>query len=319
MLDFTELPKDGRAFEQLIREILLVMGLHPQWTGQGADQGRDIVATEELAGPLGTITQKWLVQCKHFAHGGDAVGRNHVGSFDSDCRQISADGYLLVVSTQPSSGLVTKLKELAEQSKTPLRIRIWDSIDIEKLLAEPRMFSLGHLFFPQSFASTPWKLYNSGSPNHWTAHFKGYFLVLSNRISGNHPSLKMCEDIIARLESLPTGTSEQVRPRAIFYDDKHDSFTVFADYLVPRDKEPTEKPSDFEKILQDDQGFYTDGDMSSLPTHWDVRIRKVLLSSDHFDKDHYDYYDPYISNYRLGMDRGRSIGELAHYFNQWQD
>jgi hypothetical protein len=80
-----------------------------------------------------------------------------------------------------------KLKELAEQSKTPLRIKIWDSIDIEKLLAEPRMFSLGHLFFPKSFASTPWKLYNSGSPNHWTAHFKGYFLVLSNRISGNHP------------------------------------------------------------------------------------------------------------------------------------
>jgi hypothetical protein len=136
MLDFTELPKDGRAFEQLIREILLVMGLHPQWTGQGADQGRDIVATEELAGPLGTITQKWLVQCKHFAHGGDSVGRNHVGSFDSDCRQISANGYLLAVSTQPSSGLVTKLEELAEQSKTSLRIKIWDSVDIEKLLAE---------------------------------------------------------------------------------------------------------------------------------------------------------------------------------------
>lgn len=47
-------------------------------------------------------------------------------------------------------------------------------------------------------------------------------------------------------------------------------------------------------------------------------MRKVLLSSDHFDKDHYDYYDPYISNYRLGSDRGRSIGELADYFNQWR-
>ena len=319
MIDFTELPKDGRAFEQLMREFLLVMGLHPQWTGQGVDQGRDIIATEELAGPLGTITQKWLVQCKHFAHSGDSVGRNHVGSFDSDCRQISADGYLLAVSTQPSSGLVTKLKELADQSQTPLRIKVWDSVDIEKFLAEPRLFSLGHLFFPKSFASTPWKLYNSGSPNHWTAHYKSYFLVLSNRISGNHPSLKVCEDIIARLETLPAGTEEQVRPRAVFYDDKHDSFEVFADYLVPHGKEPAQKPSDFERILRDGEGLHSKGDVSWFPTHWDVRLRKVSLFSDHFDKDHYDYYDPYLSNYRLGMERGRSIGDLATYFNEWRD
>jgi hypothetical protein len=317
MIDFKELPKDGRAFEQLIREILFVMGLHPQWTGQGADQGRDIVASEEVTGPLGSITQKWLVQCKHFAHSGQSVGRSDVGSFDSDCRQISADGYLLAISTQPTAGLMTKLQELAEQSKTPLRIRIWDSVDIEKLLAEPRMFSLGHLFFRKAFASTPWKLYNSGSPNHWTAHFKSYFLVLSNRISGNHPSLKVCEHIIARLESLPTGEGEQVRPRAVFYDGKHDSFPVFADYLVPHDKQPTQNPSDFEKVLQDDEGFYSEGNISWFPTHWDVRMRKVLPWSDHFDKDHYDYYDPYIGNYRLGSDRGRSIGELARYGDSW--
>jgi hypothetical protein len=318
MLDFKEIPRDGRAFEQLIREILLVMGLHPQWTGQGPDQGRDIVATETLEGPLGTIEQKWLVQCKHFAHSGKSVGRDDVGSFDSDCRQISANGYLLAVSTQPSSGLVTKLKELADQSQTPLRIKVWDSVDIEKLLAEPRLFSLGHLFFPQAFAETPWKLYNSGSPNHWTAHFKSYFLVLSNRISGSHPSLKVCEDIVARLESVPIGSEEQVRPRAIFYDDKHDSFTVFADYLVPDRKEPSLKPSDFDDILHDGNGFYSEGNISWYPTQWDIRMRNVNPWSDHFDKDHYDYYDPSISNYRQGSERGPSIGELARYFNQWR-
>jgi Restriction endonuclease len=318
MIDFSELPSDGRAFEQLIREILLVMGLHPQWTGQGADQGRDIVATEILEGPLGTIEQKWLVQCKHFAHSGNSVGRDDVGSFDSDCRQISANGYLLAVSTQPSSGLVTKLKELADQSQTHLRIKIWDAVDIEKLLAEPRLFSLGHLFFPQSFAQTPWKLYNSGSPNRWTAHYKSYFLVLSNRISGSHPSLRVCEDIVSRLESVAVGPKEQIRPRAVFYDDKNDSFTVFADYLVPDDKEPTRRPSDFETILKDGYGFYSDGEGASwYPTDWDIRMCKVPLMSDHFDKDQYYYYDPFVSTYNLGSKRGPSIGELAQYFDHW--
>ena len=318
MIDFRELPKDGRAFEQLIREILLVTGLHPQWTGQGADQGRDIVATERLEGPLQVIEQKWLVQCKHFAHSGESVGRNHVGSFDSDCRQISANGYLLAVSTQPSSGLIIKLKELADQSHMPLQIKVWDSVDIEKLLTEPRLFSLGHLFFPQSFSNTPWKLYNSGSPNRWTAHYKSYFLVLSNRISGKHPSLPVCQDVVARLEGVPIGFEEQVRPRAVYYDDKHDDFTVFADYLVPRDKEPTQKPSGFEKVLHDGEGFYSEGNVSWFPTRWDIKMRNVSLTSDHFDKDHYDYYDPFLSNYRLGMQRGRTIGELAQYFDQWR-
>lgn len=301
MVDFTELPKDGRAFEQLIREILLVMSLHPQWTGQGADQGRDIIATETLEGPLGIVERKWLVQCKHLAHSGESVGRKHVGSFDSDCRQISAEGYLLVVSTQPTSGLITKLTELADQSQTRLKIKIWDSVDIEKLLTQPRLFSLGHLFFPKSFASTRWKLYNSGSPNHWTAHYKSYFILLSSRIAGSHPSFAECERIIKRLEGVATGPDEQVRPRAIYYDDKHGNFTVFADYLVPFEKGPKCKPSDFDRVLDD----------GSDSTFWDIQMRKVCLTSDHFDRDHYHYYGPFISNYQLGMERGCGLEELV--------
>lgn len=50
MIDFTELPQDGRLFEQFVREMLLILDLHPRWTGVGPDQGRDIIATEKLTG-----------------------------------------------------------------------------------------------------------------------------------------------------------------------------------------------------------------------------------------------------------------------------
>jgi len=92
MIDFKELPQDGRAFEQLVREILLIYEAHPQWTGQGPDQGRDIVATEELRGPIAHAQRRWLVQCKHFAHADRSVGRDDVGAVVDDCRQIGAKG-----------------------------------------------------------------------------------------------------------------------------------------------------------------------------------------------------------------------------------
>ncbi len=63
MIDFSELPKDGRAFEQFGRELLLICGVRPHWTGQGPDQGRDIMAKETLIGPIAEANRTWFVQC----------------------------------------------------------------------------------------------------------------------------------------------------------------------------------------------------------------------------------------------------------------
>lgn len=41
-MDFKELPQDGQAFEQLVRELLFSRGLHVAWSGRGADGGRDL-------------------------------------------------------------------------------------------------------------------------------------------------------------------------------------------------------------------------------------------------------------------------------------
>lgn len=319
MIDFTELPEDGKAFEQLIREILLLADLHPQWSGLGPDQGRDIIATENAVGSLDQFERRWLVQCKHFAHGGRSVGRADVGSVVDDCRQVGASGYLLVCSTQPSSSLVTKLDEISNRPENGIRTKVWDSVDVERRIAEPRNFSLGHLFFPRSFATTPWKIYNDGAPNNWTANYRDYFIHLSSRISGRHPELSECEEIIRRLEAIhPCGPSESVRPRAIYYDDKHDQFAVFADYLVPRGAEPSLSPQDFEDELHDWQGLHSDGVGMWKITAWDIQLRRIIPHSDHFDLDHYDFYVPHRATYRVGFPRGEYfIGETARYGNRW--
>lgn len=321
MIDFKELPEDGTAFEQFVREICLIYDLHPQWTGKGQDQGRDLLITERSHGPIGDFTRRWLVQCKHFAHSAKSVGREDVGSIIDDCRQVGAEGYLLACSTQPSSSLVTKLNEIAENRDNKLVTSFWDGVDLEKKLAEPHCFSLGHLFFPKSFANTPWKLYNTGSPNKWTAHYKTYFMHLSSRISGRYPDLRECEYIVSLLEKIkPRGKHEDIRPRAIYFDDKHEQFTVFVDYLVPHDQEPGLLPRDFDTVLNDGQGLHSEGGAMWYMANWDVQIQRISPFSDHFDLDHYDFYNPVRGNFEAGIIRGdHTIGDLARYGDQWID
>src|SRR6185369_4048933 len=144
---------------------------------------------------------------------------------------------------------------------------IWDGVDLEKRLAEPRCFSLGHLFFPKSFLATPWKLYNAGGPNKWTANYRTYFLHLSSRIAGRYPDLYQCEYIVSLLESITlVAARETIRPRAIYFDDKHQDFVVFADYLVPHDATITLSPKEFDLVLNDGEGLHNNGGLMSYIT-----------------------------------------------------
>ena len=145
MIDF-KTATDGTAFQQLVREILLIADLHPQWSGKGPDQGRDIIISERATGYLNTFERRWLVQCKHFAHSGKSVGRNDVGSVVDDCRQVNY-GYFLVCSTQPSASLVTKLDEIRDRPENGLAIKIWDGVDIEKRCKNRGVFLWGICFF----------------------------------------------------------------------------------------------------------------------------------------------------------------------------
>jgi hypothetical protein len=123
--------------------------------------------------------------------------------------------------------------------------------------------------------------------------------------------------MLARIR--PNGQHEVIRPRAIHFDDKHENFTVFADYLVPYEQEPSLSPRDFNAILDDGNGLHSDRTSMWYITNWDVKLQRINPHSDHFDLDHYDFYDPYRGNFVIGSPRGRyTIGDLAKYFNSWR-
>ncbi len=317
MLNFNELPEDGTAFEQLTRELLLVAGLSANWTGKGPDQGRDLIAEEVATGPLGSFRRRWLVQCKHLAQSDRSVGRKDIPSVIDDCRQASAEGYLLVCSTQSSAGVILKLREIAADPKNHLVTAVWDCVEIEKRLSEPRGFALAHIFFPKSMQKTPWRVYNAGSPFKWAAHFKEYFVYLHSRVSSYFPSLSDIEEIIRRLEKIrPQEVHEAIRPRAVYFDDKNEQFYVFADYLVPKDSEPSLSPRDFEKELQDGQGLYRDEKSMWCLTWWDIKLVRTDPWSDRYHVDSASYYEPYLRNFEVGLARSGTISELRH-FSKW--
>jgi hypothetical protein len=317
MLDFTELPQDGTAFEQLVREMFLGYGMHVEWTGKGPDQGRDLVVVEALTGPLGVADRRWLVQCKHFAKSQRAVGRDDVGTVIDDCGAIGAAGYLLACSTVASSGLTTKLSELSARTENGIITKVWDGVEIERRLADPRLFAIAQLFFPKSLARTPWRLYNAGMPNRWTANYKATFVVLVSRVSGEPPPLNWCAAIIERLLAMRLAKDEQVRPRAIYYDDAYTNLYVFADYLIVREKEPALSPADFAHTLGDGFPFTSESGEEVPHCNWGLRVRAYNPFSDHYHRDHPDYYKPY----EKGPTPGdlTPVGELAEYHgNRWR-
>jgi hypothetical protein len=318
MLDFTELPEDGTALEQLIRELLFIENLLPHWTGKGPDQGRDLIAEETATGPLGSFRRRWLVQCKHYAHSGKSVGRDELPSIVDDCRQINADGYLLACSTQPSSGLVQKLQEIAAEPVNRLVTAVWDRIAIEKRLLEPRAFAFAHLFFPRSMENTPWRVYSIvGSPTRWAAHYKTYFVYLSSRDSSYFPDLLQTEWLIKRLTSItPRRRDEAIRPRAIYFDDKHTQFHAFADYLVPERSKPSLRPRDFEGVLKSWTALGSK-DRYECPAGWDTRLVRTAPGSDHYHADHEDYYNPYLRNFEQGIFRSTQLCDLL-IDNEWE-
>jgi hypothetical protein len=320
VIDFRELPQDGIRFEQFVRELLVRSDFATQWTGVGPDGGRDLIVVERAEGRLAPFERTWLVSCKHKAHSDKSVGLGDVEGVSDACRAIGAAGFLLVCSTQPSSGVVQRLREL--QAQTGLLTKCWDGIELEKRLGTPATFPLLHLFFPRSSAGRNWQVYASETqPAFWAANYKDYFIYLSSRIAHTFPNLKDVEEIVRRLESVHVPKpgefrNHYLRPRAVYFDNKHENFHVFADYLYPQGKgqEPITSPEVLDDILKDGWGLYTDGVSSWYTTYWDIRYVEINPYSDRLHFDGKEYYEPFMENYRLGMHREpQSLSEAAEY------
>jgi len=313
MLDFKELPKDGIKFEQMIRELLIKEGFETRWTGIGQDGGRDLIIIEKLKGRLSTKDRKWIVSCKHKAHSGRSVNREELGNIPSDCSAIGAEGYILVCSTYPSSSLVTRLEEVNKNHN--IITRFWDSIEIENRLLKPQTFELIHTFFPISSQKYQWKVYNTHSPTFWCANFKEYFLYLSSRYASTFPDLNDIEKFVNIFERVKIFSdidnpynSHILKIRAVYFDDKHSTHTIFLDYLFPKDcsekniKEKDELKNELnESYLAE---LHTNDSIWINQPSWDIRYVPESFVSDNFDENHKQYYLPFIRNFETGSHRG---------------
>ncbi|CAG9273081.1 restriction endonuclease [Burkholderia cepacia] len=305
MLDFKELAQDGQDFELLIREILFREGFHVAWSGRGADGGRDLVCTENRQTILGAETKKWLVQCKHFAHSERSVGVADLDDIITSAAQHKCSGYLLACSTFPSSGVVQRLEGIVANPEMRLSTNYWDAVQIERLLATPRMWRIAQRFFPTT--ATGFEIYATESPNRWIVNYRGYYFYLSNRVGSRADvHLESIAARVAEIEAIDLPGDHHLRIRAVYYDDKHGGYTWYLDYLRPyRNLVPVSIAS-LKRRLKDGWGF-EDGQTY----HFDIVVRSTSPSSDHYDVDHYDYYEDDAHAFSWGIDRRPSDIEFT--------
>jgi hypothetical protein len=305
MLDFTELPVDGNLFEQLIREILLSKGFRVFWSGKGPDGGKDLLAFENYTSIFGFIEKKWLIQCKHKAHSGSAVGIDDLDNIVDSCKQHDVNGYLLVCSTYPSSAVVERLEQIKYNKSVSLDTSYWDSVILEKYLTTQYTWNIAHRFLPVSSKSEDIKITATDDPSYWIMNYKDYYFHLSNRV-GSYYEMHF-ESIKARikeLESIKIFENQFLRLRAVHFDDKNGNYTYYIDYLYQStDDEKNIIPINSMKSYMGDEYSLEDGQVY----HFDIIGYSISVYSDHFDKDHAEYYLPYIQNFRSGTERDKYL------------
>ena len=299
MLDFAELPATGRELELLIRELLFLMGYPAYWSGVGQDAGKDLICHEIRDSIFdGRDGRTWLVQCKHFANSGKAVSISDLDDIVDSCTQHDAKGYLLCCSTYPSSKVIARLAGITANKTNSIIAAYWDAIKIEQFLTTPKLWPLAQRFFPISANADGLKLYGTDSPNHWVANCRGYYFHVANRIGSNvEMHIQTILDVIKKIESRKLPKDHLVRIRAVYYDDKHSTYRWYLDYLIPSNVKAIAKVDSPLQTLQEE--IWQDGQIHVL----DILERQYYPDSDHYDKDHYDYYIPYIKTFLFGGER----------------
>ena len=153
-LDFREIPSpqsglDRDQFELFAREFLIQEGFTiVEGPDRGPDGGRDIVAEETRSGPGGNSTLRWLVSCKHKAHGGGSVTPIEEANIRDRLETHNCTGFIGFYSTVPSSGLSANLRALQPR----FGLLLYDAVSVErKLLDTPRGRTLAARFMPTSF------------------------------------------------------------------------------------------------------------------------------------------------------------------------
>ncbi|MGP4086118.1 restriction endonuclease [Streptomyces sp. KR55] len=306
MLDFTELSQNGEDLELLVREIAVSLGFKALWSGRGPDGGRDLILEEPGSSHLGAKVRRWLVSCKHTAHAnqgkGRSVGIDDVGAdggIVDAVHQHQAHAYLLVCSTQPSSAVVGRLEAIERNRGIPTRI--WDGVDLERLLDTTKGWAIAQRFMPKS--AEGWKIISTSQPNQYIGLTRGYYIRIANRI-GSFLYTGMMDACLDTMQATVLPPGHELRPRAVYYDDnKASDMNWIVDYLYegPKTREAllaTSPPT----LMQLQKDLRRRAEQSEnhwgLSAYFNLRPQQVSRGHDHFDPDHYDFYEriPWIFN-----------------------
>jgi len=307
VLDFTELSADGQDLELLVREILFRHGFSVHWSGKGADGGRDLICIERRGSFFQKDERKWLIQCKHNANSGKSVGIAELDDISDSCAHHGCQGYLLVCSTHPSSAVVNRLEGISNNPQNTLIATYWDSVKIEQLLYTPRNWALAQRFFPISATVDDWQIYATEFPNQWVVTYKGYYFHLKNRIGSRHSyHLESIKQRISDIEGINLPEKHFLRPRSVYYDDKNGGYDWYVDYMYPNTDRAITGSAQIADALGD--GYVLeDGQCYSFH----IALRSYFEHSDHYDPDHYDYYDSDTIPQNGGPRRHESYDEYA--------
>jgi hypothetical protein len=299
VLNFKELPSNGQAFEQLVRELLFSYGMRVAWSGVGSDGGRDLICEEVVPSIIMPHRNRWLVQCKHNAHGGKSVSLSDLDDIVTSCTQHQATGYLLACSTKPSSGVVQRLESITANPTSRITATYWDAVTIERLLSAPNRWGIAQRFMPVS--SGAWKIYATERPNDFVAHYEGHVFHLTNRIGSKvEHHLPALERRFAVTQGISLPKGQFIRTRAVHYDDKNGGYHWYIDYMIPGDQAPALPEASLLHLLHD--GYVLeDGAVHGF----DISYVSYSEVSDHYDRDHYDYYVDYLPNFLQGAPRAK--------------
>ncbi|WP_109472773.1 restriction endonuclease [Ornithinimicrobium cavernae] len=287
MLDFSELGAAGRGLEQLVREVLIQVGYNPQWSGQGPDGGRDLTFVEQGDAILGRKQRRWLVSCKDNVEAGRAVGADAADGMLEVLEQHNCQAFLLVCTTHPSAALVTRLTEIEARRLGRVAAHVWDGVTLERLLTTPRGWAVAQQFMPVSSEAAGWKIFATDSPNQWRAAHRGFYFHLSARTAGGVRAyeLESLDEHLDTIAAVAAIFDVRIRLRAIWHNDtKGGGYVWFLDCFPPHG-EAAPDAADMLNALGDGYA-HGDGQFHSF----EITPREVSLS-DHFDYDHYSFYD----------------------------
>jgi hypothetical protein len=148
-LDFTEI-KSGEDFELFITSMLRALSweiLIPP--GRGPDGGVDILVRSPRD-PNTDVSTVFIIQCKHLASSGRAVGMEHLSgpSLSDLLRARGAQGYILATSTIASQAVQNHFVQLNSADGRPYLL--WDRTMLEGKLASLKEPKIVNQYFPKS-------------------------------------------------------------------------------------------------------------------------------------------------------------------------